>query len=65
VISPDQLPYIFDVMLTTNELGMGLGLYYSMVIVERHMGRINAQSRPGDGTTFAITLPVDNEENIA
>jgi len=64
-ISPDQLPYIFDGLHTTKERGMGLGLYTSKVIVERHMGRIAVQSRLNDGTTFVIMLPVDNEEKIA
>jgi PAS domain S-box-containing protein len=62
-IPPDQLSYIFDGLHTTKERGMGLGLYTSKAIVERHMGRISAQSTPGEGTTFTITLPIDEEEN--
>jgi PAS domain S-box-containing protein len=61
-IPPDQLPYIFDGLHTTKERGMGLGLYTSKAIVERHMGRISAQSTPGEGTTFTITLPIGDEE---
>ncbi|MFO7170368.1 MAG: ATP-binding protein [Chloroflexota bacterium] len=56
-IPPDQLAHIFDGLHTTKERGMGLGLYTSRVIVERHMGRISAQSIPGEGTTFTIVLP--------
>ena len=37
--------------------GYGLGLYYARTIVERHGGRIVAQSRKGEGTTITITLP--------
>lgn len=37
--------------------GYGLGLYYARSIVERHGGRISAQSRKGEGTTITITLP--------
>lgn len=62
-IPPDQLPYIFDGLHTTKERGMGLGLYTSKVIVERHMGRISAQSIPGEGTTFSLLLPLTSEEN--
>jgi two-component system NtrC family sensor kinase len=57
-----QLPYIFDGLHTTKERGMGLGLYTSKAIVERHMGRIQVQSVLGESTTFTITLPVQEAE---
>lgn len=62
-IPPDQLPHIFDGLHTTKERGMGLGLYTSKAIIERHMGRISVQSIPGEGTTFTILLPIGVEEN--
>lgn len=37
--------------------GMGLGLYISKEIVDRHGGRIWAESRTGEGTTFFVALP--------
>ena len=37
--------------------GMGLGLYISKEIVDRHGGRIWAESRTGEGTTFRVALP--------
>jgi signal transduction histidine kinase len=61
-ISPEQLPRIFDGLHTTKERGMGLGLYTSKAIVERHMGRMSVQSKPGEGTTFTIVLPIAREE---
>jgi signal transduction histidine kinase len=64
-IPPDQLARIFDGLHTTKERGMGLGLYTSKVIVERHLGRIAAASIPGEGTTFTITLPVRSEHSAA
>jgi signal transduction histidine kinase len=37
--------------------GLGLGLYISRCIVEAHGGRIQAESRPGMGSTISFTLP--------
>jgi signal transduction histidine kinase len=38
-------------------VGLGLGLYISRDIIERHGGRIGVDSSPGSGATFWFTLP--------
>jgi signal transduction histidine kinase len=42
--------------------GMGLGLFICRNIVEQHGGRIWATSRPGEGSSFHIALPLDEGE---
>ncbi len=38
--------------------GLGMGLYISSEIVERHNGRIWVESKKGEGSTFFVSLPL-------
>jgi two-component system NtrC family sensor kinase len=63
-MSEQTLERIFDPFFTTKETGKGtgLGLSISYGIVQEHGGRVWADSREGEGTTFTIELPVGESE---
>jgi signal transduction histidine kinase len=60
-IRADHLDKVFDPFFTTKDDGTGLGLSISYQIVNEHQGMLEVASRPGEGTTFTITLPVAEE----
>ncbi len=70
-IDQQTMEKLFTAFFTTKSTGSGLGLAISSQIINNHRGTIGLSSRPGEGTVFHITLPVDaperkepvNEEN--
>lgn len=57
-ISPELQKKIFDLYFTTKKDGNGLGLSIAQKIIHQHNGSINVISKPNQGTTFKITLPI-------
>jgi signal transduction histidine kinase len=57
---PDALQSkIMEPFFTTKEEGTGLGLSIAARIVQEHGGRLDIESTEGSGSTFIITLPVE------
>jgi two-component system sensor histidine kinase PilS (NtrC family) len=57
-IAEDRLGKIFTPFYTTKDRGTGLGLAIVQRVVAAHGGRVDVTSRPGQGTTFHIRLPL-------
>lgn len=56
-ISAEQLNRLFQPFQTTKERGSGLGLMVVQRIVRDHGGRIDFESKVGQGTSFTVWLP--------
>ncbi|GHO50463.1 hybrid sensor histidine kinase/response regulator [Ktedonospora formicarum] len=64
-ISPEHLSSIYEQFYRVpnnnvrvgESIGLGLGLYITRAIVERHGGHMEVQSLLGEGSTFSIILP--------
>ena len=56
-LPPDSMDSLFDAFYTTKSGGMGIGLFVSRSIVERHHGRIWAEPNDGPGATFSVSIP--------
>jgi signal transduction histidine kinase len=60
-ISAKDLPYIFEPFYTTKDAMKGTGLGLSVVygIINLHRGRIDVENTSASGTTFKISLPLN------
>jgi signal transduction histidine kinase len=65
-MTAETLAHIFEPMFTTKRMGTGSGLGLAICdqVIRRHAGSIHAESAPGRGTQFRITLPVDFREKV-
>jgi two-component system phosphate regulon sensor histidine kinase PhoR len=70
-ISEEDQPRIFerffkaDMSRNRTSGGNGLGLSIVHKIVERHLGNIRVESKPGSGAAFIVNLPIDTAKSPA
>jgi CheY-like chemotaxis protein len=58
---PDVLDHIFEPFYSTKKTGSGFGLSNVAGIIKEHEGDIRVHSAPGQGTTFELYLPFQEE----
>ncbi len=59
-LTEEQKGKIFEPFFTTREVGKatGLGLSISYGIIESHKGKIEVESKEGEGATVRVVLPI-------
>jgi len=61
-IPPERFEKIWEPFFTTRAHGTGLGLSLVRRVVEDHNGKVEVESKVGEGTTFRVFLPLRQEE---
>ena len=63
-IPAEHLEKIYDPFFTTKPRGQGtgLGLSVSYGIIKEHAGTLTAESAPGEGSRFIISLPISDRQ---
>jgi sigma-B regulation protein RsbU (phosphoserine phosphatase) len=64
---PKYRDYIFRLLkkVHLDSPGLGVGLALCRKIVSAHYGSIRVEPRPGEGTTFTLLLPVQQQASAA
>ena len=58
-IPADMVERVFEPFVSNKRDGMGMGLSISRSIIDTHGGRLWTEPRPGGGSVFRFTLPIE------
>jgi signal transduction histidine kinase len=61
-MSPEQLDNLFAPFLTTKDSGTGIGLAIVKKIMENHQGKVQVESKVGQGTKFKLLFPITDSQ---
>lgn len=59
-ISEENISRLFEPYFTQKRNGVGLGLAFTLNIIQAHKANVEVSSKEGGGTTFTITFPPAN-----
>ncbi len=62
-ISEEHISRLFEPYFTQKRNGIGLGLAFTLNILQSHKAKIDVASTPGAGTTFTVTFPLTADQN--
>jgi PAS domain S-box-containing protein len=60
-MTEEQVRNVFEPFYTTKSHGLGLGMSFASLVIERHGGSVSVESRVNEGTRIKITLPSEGE----
>ncbi|MBI4655090.1 MAG: PAS domain-containing protein [Nitrospirae bacterium] len=60
-ISEENLSKLYQPFFTTKANGVGLGLYLARQVIGYHKGKVNLESKVGEGTEITVRLPIQRE----
>ncbi|HEY8227590.1 MAG TPA: ATP-binding protein [Pyrinomonadaceae bacterium] len=63
-IAAEDISKVFEPYFSTKDTGTGLGLAIVKKAIDDHGGTISVSSKQGSGTTFTITLPVEEKGEL-
>jgi len=62
-IDPHLLPNLFELYKTTKKNGLGIGLWLSKTIIDKHRGSIHGANRAEGGAIFTLSIPLVHQHS--